>query len=603
MSRLWAGLEGVEPRALERALLCLSFLTFAYFHQGGGWNQNSRFAMVRALVEERRVDLDHHIVYVARQEPGRTRLRRLAVENAEVTLEGRRYRLSWRDESGHPSPIGDRAVADAKPIPIDRVAVSGDLSFVSGRFHPNKAPGTAFAATPAYAILHSIERIAGVDADEWGVLTANAWLTTALSVGLISAFGVLAFFRVARGLAGGLKAPAFAAALVFALGTLYLPYATMLYEHNLAAAFLLFALERLSRGERSAPLIAGAWAGLAVVSSYTVAPAACLLAAYALRSGDRLATGLRLALGGAGPLLGLMAYNIAAFATPFTTGYSYQNPVFQDRPEVAILGIFAAPRLDLLPMLLFSPYRGLLFGAPVLIVGLAGLVQLVRDGRQRAEGLLFASIFASLLVMNMSFVGWWGGWGAGPRYLIPAIPFLALPLVRGFQLRPVLTGTLGALSATMMLLVTATDPQSPAGASASASMPSRPLWLQSPITDYALPIFLEGRAAPILRDLQETALRLAPTEEERRRVQEAVDRKDPGVFPLLAIEGPVSASRVGIYEGRLDGVLPPRAPQTLWNSFNLGELIFPHGRLSLAPLLLGWAALLGPLFRQRLSTP
>jgi hypothetical protein len=33
-------------------LFAAAFISFAYFHQGGGWNQNVRFVMVRSLVEE-----------------------------------------------------------------------------------------------------------------------------------------------------------------------------------------------------------------------------------------------------------------------------------------------------------------------------------------------------------------------------------------------------------------------------------------------------------------------------------------------------------------------------------------------------------------------
>ena len=45
----------ISPRA---ALLVLLFASYAYFYQAGGWNQNSRFALVRAITQERVLSID-----------------------------------------------------------------------------------------------------------------------------------------------------------------------------------------------------------------------------------------------------------------------------------------------------------------------------------------------------------------------------------------------------------------------------------------------------------------------------------------------------------------------------------------------------------------
>jgi hypothetical protein len=37
---------------IELLLFVACLFAFAYFHQGGGWNQNARFAEVRAMAEE-----------------------------------------------------------------------------------------------------------------------------------------------------------------------------------------------------------------------------------------------------------------------------------------------------------------------------------------------------------------------------------------------------------------------------------------------------------------------------------------------------------------------------------------------------------------------
>ena len=45
----------VTEHRIQWLLFTTAFIAFAYFHQGGGWNQNVRFAMVRAIVEEGRL--------------------------------------------------------------------------------------------------------------------------------------------------------------------------------------------------------------------------------------------------------------------------------------------------------------------------------------------------------------------------------------------------------------------------------------------------------------------------------------------------------------------------------------------------------------------
>ena len=43
------------------ALFVLLFVSYAYFYQAGGWNQNSRFDLVRAIVEQRTTRIDGYV--------------------------------------------------------------------------------------------------------------------------------------------------------------------------------------------------------------------------------------------------------------------------------------------------------------------------------------------------------------------------------------------------------------------------------------------------------------------------------------------------------------------------------------------------------------
>ncbi len=72
-----------SARAAEWLLFLACFFAFAYFNQGGGWNQNSRFAEVRAIVEEGQFAIDNFLVYKRDPATGGNDLVRLPLDHAE----------------------------------------------------------------------------------------------------------------------------------------------------------------------------------------------------------------------------------------------------------------------------------------------------------------------------------------------------------------------------------------------------------------------------------------------------------------------------------------------------------------------------------------
>ena len=79
------------PRRTELLLFLACFFAFAYFNQGGGWNQNSRFAEVRAMAEEGRFAIDDFLVYLG--DPATHDLRREPLDHAEYDADGKRHAL------------------------------------------------------------------------------------------------------------------------------------------------------------------------------------------------------------------------------------------------------------------------------------------------------------------------------------------------------------------------------------------------------------------------------------------------------------------------------------------------------------------------------
>src|SRR5438034_8265634 len=53
-------LPGNDRQSITRALLIgiVTLVSYAYFYQGGGWNQNSRFDLVRAILERGTLRID-----------------------------------------------------------------------------------------------------------------------------------------------------------------------------------------------------------------------------------------------------------------------------------------------------------------------------------------------------------------------------------------------------------------------------------------------------------------------------------------------------------------------------------------------------------------
>ena len=626
-----------SARVAEWLLFFACFFAFAYFNQGGGWNQNSRFAEVRAIVEEGRFAIDNFLVYKRDPATGGNDLVRLPLDHAEYDWQGKRRLLAWVDMTYSLYPVTNTpSTPDVELVPMIEECSSGDIGYVksTGHFHPNKPPGTSFFAVPAYWIIFHVERLMGINPDHWWPLTVNAWLASVFSVGLVSAFGCVLVFRFGREMSGGRWAPALLAALALAFGTTYFPFGTLLFDHNLTATLLFgafFCLWRLR--QKSHPLIfgmlAGLCAGMAALTNYIAAGAGVFLGLYALLATQPVTTDVRswnwrAALhftAGVLPIfLLLCGYNVVNFHSPFKLANDFQNPLFADTD--AFLGMFHMPRAYVAGLISVSPYRGIFFLAPVLIMSLYGLTVWLLERKYAPEARLCLAIFGFFFFVNVCFNGYHGGFAAGPRYLVPGLPFLALPLIVAFLNFRILTVILAVISIAQQLLLTATDAQNSLAVGGHARIDDAhrkdDFWCQI-VGEYAWPLFAYGRAWPVLNTLIKVQLenkaaelkadnvpkseRQAQLDALEQRLREHVAKGEPGVdepkpMILAAIKGPVSVNPIGAYDGLLTFTFfPANSKETDWNSFNIGEFLLPQSRWSILPLLLVTGGLCGWLLR------
>jgi hypothetical protein len=423
-----------------------------------------------------------------------------------------------------------RALAESGTLTIDAYPHTGDWAEFDGHRYSNKAPAFSFLAAPIWRL------VAGdVHGDE---LSLPAWVVNVLLNALPSALlGVLIIQCLGQ---VGIEDPPLRAltSLCYGLGTLAFPYATALYAHQPAAvaSFAAFAWLVRPQPTRAGAALAGAAAGLAVTLELSAGLVAIILGLWLLAARERRALCLPYIAGGVPFALALAAYNAAAFGSPFDFWFEHANPGVEVRVDGQLFGL---PNPITALELLVLPYRGLLLTSPVLLLALFGWRRLRRAAP--AAALLCAAIPLAFLALVSSFHAWYGGWAPGARYLVPALPFLCLPLAHGIARWTRCGAVLGGLSVACMLAFTATAVEVPAG-------------FAIPLLDFAWPHLLDGQIA---------------------------------VNPQT-----------------LDALYPPDAYAAGGGprndaSFNLGELFFARGLASLLPLLAVWAAAALLLARQR----
>jgi hypothetical protein len=156
--------------------------------------------------------------------------------------------------------------------------------------------------------------------------------------------------------------------------------------------------------------------------------------------------------------------------------------------------------------ILFSNFRGLFILSPWLLASVAGFVIWWRRRIARPAFWISLAICGSFLVFNASSVMWWGGFAVGPRYLLPALPFLAVPTI--FTLSRFEKATWFRITFALSLLwsLVATWGLALAG----QAYPSDTI--QNPFIDYALPAWRQGDVARNLGHLMSLtgALSLVP---------------------------------------------------------------------------------------------
>jgi hypothetical protein len=311
---------------------------------------------------------------------------------------------------------------------------TGDKAYFRGEFYSDKLPGYPLLAALPYASARWVFGLPPhpLNQEAKKYWAADYWVTLATS-GLLTAWTAALLVLLARDM--GCK-PGIAAlvGLAYGLSTPAYAYATLAYGHQasafaLLASFLLIR-EKVPRFEGLRIALAGFLAAYASVIELQVGPVSAILGLYLLvevlgrrHHPSALAS---FAIGAIVPTLVLLAYNQIAFGSPWDMGYFHEVAFSHVHSRSNRLGLMA-PDWSKLEPLLWSRYRGLFFYAPILILALPGWAVLLW---RRSWSLAVVSflVCAAILLVNLSYPEWTGGWSTGPRLLVPLIPFAMIPV-------------------------------------------------------------------------------------------------------------------------------------------------------------------------------
>lgn len=368
-----------------------------------------------------------------------------------------------------------------------------DAAEHEGRFYSGKAPAASFLAVPVY---WAAWKIAGDAVPDWIYLYL-------VRLAVISLPGVILALLIHRFLLrfGVSYRRALLLVTGYALGTMAFPYSTQFVGHQLAAVFLFSSLLVLLkwRREGSFPLLlwGGLLGGMAVAADY---PAALILALIVLFTVFSFRRPHHMILFGMGCLPGILLilwYNWACFGGPLSFPYAHEAmPIAREVQSQGLFGV-QLPRLVPLAKLLFSPWRGIFFVSPFLLLAVPGFLVLYRMSRDdtrltQRTGLSPKKLFwlslcaiAAYLLFNSSYGAWSGGSGYGPRFLVPVIPFFFIPLAALMTRRGIglLTGILLCYSIAFHFIGTAAGPLAHE-------------YLRNPVREFLLPSFLRGNIRP-----------------------------------------------------------------------------------------------------------
>lgn len=286
---------------------------------------------------------------------------------------------------------------------------------IDGRLYSNKPPLLSLAGALLYAILERLGLT--LQTHEPAVLYLLNLLLVAVPTAVLAAL-----FHRSLVAHWGPRYPAGLVTAGLAAGTILTSFSTTLNNHTVAAALLFAAFDAALAGRA---LWAGACLGLTLCVDtvpgvlFVPAVAAALPASPGSRSLVRYASAL--ATGG-----GLfVAANLFTIGSPWPAKMAPHARDVSSSMAPAIAGVLL-PDSWTYPLGALFGWHGFFSVSPVLLFGAYGMTRSLRRDTPvpRRVTRLVAATCGVMIAAHVIFVGSYGGWSYGFRYLIPIIPLL-----------------------------------------------------------------------------------------------------------------------------------------------------------------------------------
>lgn len=209
-------------------------------------------------------------------------------------------------------------------------------------------------------------------------------------------------------------------ALIYGLATLAWPYTRTFFREPLLGLLWTAALWAFNRWwETQRPLALTACLGLLLLAGTAKLTSLAVLPVYIVITWWRVPSEQRRVMA-------------ALFITLLILGGLLLVAMFRVRNQPltsimgAILNYQLGPALQRVYGLLISPGKGLFLYSPVLLASLMGFWRFRQ--RRPVEAFIAGGTLLALLGLYSSLIDWYGGVAWGPRFLVPALPLLVLPL-------------------------------------------------------------------------------------------------------------------------------------------------------------------------------
>jgi hypothetical protein len=305
---------------------------------------------------------------------------------------------------------------------------SMDLFQYKGAYYSASAPGTAILAYPFVAL--------GFYLEGGFTLFGKVLLLSEVFVALVNALAVYVLYRLAKDFFCSERAAVFIA-FAYAFSTISWPFATYLFQSDVSALFVLLALcfalnaVRRAKGGSQPPIRNFLLCGLAVGTALTVDYVDGILVPVFLgyliiASSGSVSTRVKgaasfLLASSIGVLL-LAFYNYSSFGSFYTSS----EQLYQQWP--GLFGGFSFSLPSGLFLNFFTPLRGLFFYSPIMAAGLFGIYKQIKSSSFNKNSLLALLVFLAIVIPYSMFYAPEAGNSFGPRYLVPAMPLLLLPI-------------------------------------------------------------------------------------------------------------------------------------------------------------------------------